>query len=51
MLAAHRASAFIATAVGAAAVLVGDGAAIDITSFDSRWHWESIAAQAAQTVG
>ena len=50
MLAAHRASAFIATAVGAAAALVGEGAAIDITSFDSRWHWESIASQAAQTV-
>jgi hypothetical protein len=56
MLAAHRASAFAATAVGAAAALVADGADIDVTAFDSCWHWESIAAQtiaaqAAQTVG
>ena len=56
MLAAHRASAFAATAVGAAAALVADGTDIDVTAFDSRWHWESIAAQtiaaqAAQTVG
>lgn len=48
MLAAHLASAFVATAVSAAAVLVGDGADIDITSFDSRWHRESIASQPAR---
>jgi hypothetical protein len=44
LLAAHRASAFIATATGLAAALAADGEDIQITSFDSGWHWQKIAA-------
>lgn len=47
MLAAHRASAFIATVTGAAAVLANEGADVDITSFDSQWHLAKIASQPA----
>lgn len=43
LLAAHRASEFIAKATGAAAALAGEGADIEITAFDSHWHWEEIA--------
>lgn len=42
LLAAHRASAFIARATEAAATLVERGEPIDITSFDSQWHWTKI---------
>lgn len=48
MLAAHRASAFIATVTGAAAALAGDGADINITAFDSQWHWAKIESPPAQ---
>lgn len=43
LLAAHRTSAFIAKATGLAAALVADGEDIEITSFDSQWHWAKIA--------
>lgn len=43
ILAAHRTSAFIARATGLAADLVAEGADIEITSFDSNWHWTAIA--------
>lgn len=43
LLAAHRASGFIAKATSVAAALVADGADIEITKFDSQWHWEKIA--------
>jgi hypothetical protein len=43
LLAAHRASAFVAKATAAAAALVADGEDIEITSFDSPWHWAKIA--------
>jgi hypothetical protein len=43
LLAAHRASAFIAKATGLAAALVSDGATIEITAFDSAWYWATIA--------
>lgn len=40
LLAAHRSSAFIATATGQAAKLAADGVDVKVTSFDSQWHWE-----------
>lgn len=42
LLAAQRASGFIARATGIAATLVADGADIEIKTFDTRWHWEKI---------
>ncbi|MEU9213818.1 hypothetical protein AB0D27_39470 [Streptomyces sp. NPDC048415] len=44
LLAADRASAFIAKATSLAATLVAGGAHIEVTSFDSQWHWDKIAA-------
>jgi hypothetical protein len=44
LLAAHRTSAFIAKATNLAAALVANGEDVEITSFDSRWHWTTIAA-------
>lgn len=43
LLAADRASAFIAKATGLAAALAAEGADIEVTAFDTRWHWEKIA--------
>ncbi|MCO5971426.1 hypothetical protein [Actinoallomurus soli] len=43
LLAAHRASGFIAKATGLAAALAAEGADFDITAFDTQWHWEKIA--------
>ena len=43
MLAAHRASGLIAKATSLAAALAADGADIEITTFDSQWHWDEIA--------
>ncbi len=43
LLAAHRTSAFIARATTAAALLAADGEQVEITSFDSQWHWAKIA--------
>lgn len=42
LLAAQRASAFVARTTGAAAALAADGADVEITSFGSRWHWAEI---------
>jgi hypothetical protein len=42
LLAAHRASAFIAAATGHAAALAASGANIEVTAFDSAWHWATI---------
>ncbi|MCT2588446.1 hypothetical protein LHJ74_00545 [Streptomyces sp. N2-109] len=49
LLAAHRASAFIARATGLAAQLVAGGQELEVTSFDSKWHWDAVkeASQAA----
>ncbi|HET9895089.1 MAG TPA: hypothetical protein VFQ44_09155 [Streptosporangiaceae bacterium] len=43
LLAAHRTSAFIAKATSVAAKLAADGEQVEITSFDSEWHWAKIA--------
>ncbi|MER5950808.1 hypothetical protein ABT127_32705 [Streptomyces sp. NPDC001904] len=43
LLAAHRASAFVARATSAAASLVAAGAGLEVTAFDSQWHWNTIA--------
>ncbi|MEU3071329.1 hypothetical protein ABZ712_31265 [Streptomyces sp. NPDC006906] len=43
LLAADRASAFVAGATTLAAALVAEGTDIEVTSFDSRWHWATIA--------
>jgi hypothetical protein len=42
LLAAHRTSAFVAKATGLAADLAADGAGVEVTAFDSRWHWTAI---------
>lgn len=42
LLAAQRTSAFIAKATSVAAALVADGGDIEITAFDSQWHWAKI---------
>ncbi|MFJ9606583.1 hypothetical protein ACIRS1_09585 [Kitasatospora sp. NPDC101176] len=43
LLAAHRLSGFVARATSRAAALVAAGAQVEVSSFDSRWHWDSIA--------
>jgi hypothetical protein len=43
LLAAHRTSGFLATATSLAAALVAAGADIEVTAFDTQWHWENIA--------
>lgn len=49
VLAAHRTSAFVARATSSAARLVAEGKGIEVTSFDSAWHWATIAeAEAAE---
>lgn len=48
LLTAHRASVLIAEATTLAAALVAGGARIEVTKFDSRWHWEKIAQQAVR---
>lgn len=47
LLAAHRTSAFIAKATSLVAALVGNGENVEITSFDSYWHWTTIASSPA----
>jgi hypothetical protein len=42
LLAAHRTSGFIAKATSLALGLAVEGAGIEISAFDSQWHWESI---------
>ncbi|MFD9359763.1 hypothetical protein [Streptomyces sp. NPDC060031] len=46
MLAAHRTSEFIAKASSLAAGLAAAGADIEVTSFDSQWHWDTVMAAA-----
>jgi hypothetical protein len=46
LLAAHRTSRFVAEATTQLARLVATGADAEVTSFDSRWHWATIAAGA-----
>lgn len=43
VLATHRTSAFVARATAAAAELVAGGEEIEVTAFDSAWHWSTIA--------
>ena len=43
LLAAHRASGFVATMTGLAAGLAVDGTDLEITAFDPQWHWATIA--------
>jgi hypothetical protein len=42
LLAAHQVSAFIAHATSLAARLVATGAALEVTAFDSGWHWTAV---------
>ncbi|HUY52405.1 MAG TPA: hypothetical protein VMV92_42985 [Streptosporangiaceae bacterium] len=42
LLAAQRTSAFIANATSLAAAMAARGADIEITAFDSQWHWAKI---------
>ncbi len=44
LIAAQHASAFIATVTTAAAGLVAGGAELEVTSFDSQWHWATVGA-------
>jgi hypothetical protein len=47
LLAAQRASAFIARATAQAVALAADGADIDLVAFDPQWHWAKIVPPAA----
>ncbi|MER6979053.1 hypothetical protein ABT317_19180, partial [Streptomyces carpinensis] len=42
LLAAHQVSAFIARAASLAAQLVAAGAQLEVTAFDSGWHWRAV---------
>lgn len=42
LLAAHRVSAFLAAATGAAADLAAAGEPVEVTAFDSAWHWRTV---------
>ena len=46
LLAADRGSGLIARATGLAAGLVAAGEEIEVTSFDSQWHWQAAASLA-----
>ncbi|CAL9668320.1 hypothetical protein [Streptomyces sp. Tu 3180] len=43
LLAAHRVSALVARATGLAAALAAAGTPVEVTAFDSPWHWSAIA--------
>ncbi|WP_458246946.1 hypothetical protein [Streptomyces sp. MAI_2237] len=43
LLAAHRVSAFVARATTQAAALAAAGHSVEVTAFDSPWHWSAIA--------
>jgi hypothetical protein len=45
LLAAHRCSGFLARAASMVAELVAGGAEIEVTSFDSQWHWSTVAGE------
>lgn len=42
MIAAHRVSAFVAHATTLAAELAAAGTEIEVTAFDSAWHWTAV---------
>ncbi|MFG2577415.1 hypothetical protein [Streptomyces sp. NPDC048481] len=42
VLAAHRVSGFVARATSLAARLVAAGSALEVTAFDSAWHWATV---------
>ncbi|MEU4877629.1 hypothetical protein [Streptomyces sp. NPDC021608] len=42
VLAAHQVSAFVARATSLAAELVAAGSELEVTAFDSAWHWASV---------
>ncbi|MGW7385619.1 hypothetical protein [Streptomyces sp. NPDC054794] len=42
LLAAHRVSAFVARATGLAAGMAAAGRPVEVTAFDSPWHWSVI---------
>jgi hypothetical protein len=48
LLAAHRCSGFLARVTGLVAELAAAGAEIEVTSFDSRWHWSTVAGDERQ---
>lgn len=49
LLAAHRTSALLARATSLAAELAAGGREVEVTAFDSQWHWDAVrrAAEAA----
>lgn len=42
VLAAHRVSGFVARATSLAAALVAAGTGLEVTAFDSDWHWTAV---------
>jgi len=50
LLAAHRASALLARATTLAAELVAAGTGIEVTAFDSQWHWSQVAGSPLRSV-
>jgi len=48
LLAAHRCSGFLARAAGLVAELVTAGVEVEVSSFDSAWHWSKIAAEQSE---
>ena len=48
LLAAHRCSTFLARATSLVAALVTAGAQIEVSSFDSSWHWATIAGRSSE---
>ncbi|MGX1777389.1 hypothetical protein ACWIGW_35155 [Nocardia brasiliensis] len=48
LLAAQRVSAFIAQATEQAAALVANGRQLEVTAFDTAWHWATIAGSAPE---
>jgi hypothetical protein len=51
LLAATRGSAFVARATGLVATMVATGEHIEVESFDSQWHWDTITAAAGPVAG
>jgi hypothetical protein len=43
LLAAHRVAAFVARATALVAELVAAGTDVEVTAFDSQWHWTQLA--------
>jgi hypothetical protein len=51
LLAAHQVSAFIARATSLAARLVAAGAHLEVTAFDSGWHWRAVTGRGPEASG